>query len=118
VQEGFVVLLYEPEPDLAALFSFLLEHVGCTVEVVATLDAATRVAREQVPQLAVVHPEAGVDSWQRCLQVKSVIGAPVIGLLPPDEVREPAADLHVLPLPVDPGALRSLVQLLTSIILT
>jgi CheY-like chemotaxis protein len=117
VREGTVILLYEPDAELAPLFRFLLEHLGCTVHVVATLDAATQVASEHAQALAVVHPEAGVDGWQRCLRVKNVIGGPVIGLLLPDAAHEPAADVHVLPLPVDPNALRDLVTRLLAIAL-
>jgi DNA-binding response OmpR family regulator len=111
-----MVLLCEPDPDLAPLWQFLLEYLGHSVRTAKTLDEVTRLMQEQRPALAVVSPEPGADGWSICQQIQTHIGAPVIGLLPPAASGEPAAGLHVLPLPVDPHALRTLVQLLITII--
>jgi DNA-binding response OmpR family regulator len=112
-----MVLLYEPDPDLASLWQFLLERLGCTVRVAQTLDEVAQLAQAQPPALAVVRPGDAADGWAVCQQLQSCIGAPVLGLLPPEALGEPAADLHVLPLPVDPRALREVVQLLINMIL-
>jgi DNA-binding response OmpR family regulator len=112
-----MVLLYEPDPDLAPLWQSLLEHMGCTVRVARSLDEVAQLAQEQRPALAVVRPGDPADGWAVCQQLQSCIGAPVIGLLPPEALGEPVADLHALPLPVDPRALREVVQLLMAMIL-
>lgn len=113
-----MVLLYEPDPALAPMWQCLLEHVGCSVRVATTLDEVPPIAQAQPPVLAVVRPGSATDGWALCRQIQAGIGAPVIGLLPPDVAGEPTPDLHVLPLPVDPRALRELVQLLTTITVT
>jgi DNA-binding response OmpR family regulator len=111
-----MVLLYEPDPDLAPLWQCLLGSVGCAVQVATTLDEVTQVAREQPPALAVVRPDMANDGWAVCQQIRTCLGVPVIGLLPPDATGSPVADLHVLPLPVDPCALREVVQLRVTMI--
>jgi hypothetical protein len=45
-----------------------------------------------------------------CRQIQAWIGAPVLGLVPPETLGEPVADLYMLPLPVDPCALRKAVR--------
>jgi DNA-binding response OmpR family regulator len=107
-----MVLLYEPDPDLAPLWQFLLEHLGCTVRVATTLEEIPPILRAHAPALAVVRPEAGVDGWALCRQIQTRLDVPAICLLPPEALGEPATDLHVLPLPVDPRALRAVVRLL------
>jgi DNA-binding response OmpR family regulator len=105
-----MVLLYEPDRDLAPLFCFLLEHLGRTVHLATTLDEIPPILQAHAPALAVVRPEAGVDGWAVCRQIQTRLGAPVICLLPPNSAAEHTADLHVLPLPVDPGELRAVVN--------
>jgi DNA-binding response OmpR family regulator len=110
MEEPSMVLLCEPDPDLASLLCFLLEYLGCTVRLAASLADTEAIAREQTPALAVVRPGTAVDSWAMSRQLPACLGAPVISLLPPDIASEPAPDLYVLPLPLDPSALRELVM--------
>ncbi len=112
-----MVLLFEPDPVLASLFRFLLEHLGCTARVATTLEEVTQLAGASPPTLAVVHPSGTSNAWAVCRQIHTRLGAPVIGLLPPDVSTEPLADLHILPLPVVPATLRQLVQQLLTIVL-
>jgi DNA-binding response OmpR family regulator len=105
-----MVLLYEPDPDLVPQWQYLLESLGHTVEVAATLAAVWERASEQSAALAVVRPAPDVDGWALCQEIQTCIGVPVIGLLPSGVAGEPTADLHVLPLPVAPEALRAVVQ--------
>jgi DNA-binding response OmpR family regulator len=105
-----MVLQFEPDPDLAPQWQFLLAHLGCTVHVAASLEELVQPAQAQPPVLAVVRSDAA-DGWAVCRQLQTGIGAPVLALLPPDAVGEPTAALHVLPLPVDPRALREIVHL-------
>jgi DNA-binding response OmpR family regulator len=112
-----MILLYEPDPDLAPLFAFLLEHLGCTVQVATTVADAIQIARQHAPTLAVVRPQAGADGEGWCRHLQRLIGTPVIGLVSPHGEIAPAADLHLLPLPVSPRALRELVQLVLPVVL-
>jgi DNA-binding response OmpR family regulator len=112
-----MVLLYEPDPDLAPLFCLLLEHLGCSVHAVTTLEEAARVAREKAVALAVVRPVDGDDGWARCQQLQISLGTPVIGLLTPETATTPAPGLHTLPQPVVPSALRQLVQQILTMVL-
>jgi CheY-like chemotaxis protein len=111
-----MVLLFEPDPDLAPLWQFLLESLGCTVRLATTLDAALQLAREHAPALAVVRPDAASDGGTLCQRMQTCIGAPVIGLVPPEAMGDAAPDLQLLPLPVSPRALRELVQRLLAVV--
>jgi hypothetical protein len=86
------------------------------VQVATTFEEVLQLAREHPLALAVVHPDAANDGWALCRQIQRCIGAPVIGLLPPDAPHEPAADLHVLPVPVDASALRLRIKQLLAMV--
>jgi DNA-binding response OmpR family regulator len=108
-----VILLYERDPDLAQLWSFLLEHLGYAVEAVDQLDAARLSARTAPVDLAVVRLDDAATAYQACQQIRGTIGAPVIALLP-DASADLGDGVHILALPVAPRALRALVQMLVT----
>jgi CheY-like chemotaxis protein len=112
-----MVLLFEPDPDLAHLLRYLLVQAGYSVQTAATLETVAAMATER-PALAVVDPGEVADGWALCQQVRQRTGHPVICLLPPNAPRGPETDLHTLSVPVSPRALRTLVQTLLTVLVT
>jgi hypothetical protein len=105
-----MVLLYAQDAAVAAQLRCLLAELGQTVHAAASLADARRITRAHAPTLAVVQHDDGVTGWRFCRQIQTLIGWPVIGVLPLPGYRQAAEDLYLLPLPVAPCALRVLVQ--------
>jgi DNA-binding response OmpR family regulator len=103
-----VVLLYEPDPDVAELLRYLLEHAGYAVQTATDLETVVALAAK-VPVI-VVDPGAAPAGWERCREVHRRTGRSVIGLLPPDAAAAAPPDVYALPVPVSPRDLRTLVR--------
>ena len=106
-----MVLLYEPDPDLAQMLQLLLEHAGHTVRTVADWKGMELVATDEAA-LALVDPGEAPDGWTLCREVRALTGASVICLVPPGATPPPESGLHAVAVPISPRRLRELVDCL------
>jgi hypothetical protein len=105
-----VVLLFEPDSDLAQMLKLLLEHAGYTVRMIADLDAAASVATNDGPAVALVDPGDAPNRWALCREIRALTGGPIVCVVPPDAAPAPEPDFYAVPSPISPRALRTLVR--------